>query len=108
MPTFIDLQVNGYGGVDFNQDHIAPEALHAACEMLRAHHVESILATIITEDIDKMCLRLSNLAGLRESDPLTRQMIAGFHIEGPFINEQPGFVGAHPLDVVRPASVEVM
>ena len=55
-----------------------------------------------------MCLRLSNLATLREKDPLAKQIIAGFHIEGPFINETPGFVGAHPRDAVVPASLDSM
>jgi N-acetylglucosamine-6-phosphate deacetylase len=76
--------------------------------MLQSHGVESILATIITEDVAKMCTRLSNLARLREQDPLAKQIIAGFHIEGPFINENKGFVGAHPVDVVQPANAETM
>jgi N-acetylglucosamine-6-phosphate deacetylase len=105
---FIDLQVNGYGGVDFNQDDLSADALRRACEMLRQHNVESILATIITEKLDTMCLRLTNLARLREADPLARQIIAGFHVEGPFINETTGYVGAHPKDAVLPADVETM
>ena len=35
-------------------------------------------------------------------------MIWGVHIEGPFINETPGYVGAHPPLAVRPAEVEGM
>src|SRR4051812_46821000 len=108
MSKFVDLQVNGYGGVDFNQDEIALDALHRACEMLQSHGVESILATIITEDVSKMCARLSNLSRLREQDPLAKQIIAGFHIEGPFILPDKGYAGAHPVDAVRLASVELM
>jgi len=108
MPKFIDLQVNGYGGVDFNQEDLSADALHRACQMLQQHHAESILATIITEKIDAMCRRLANLARLRDKDPLAKQIIAGFHIEGPFVNEAPGFVGAHPRDAVVPADVDSM
>ena len=105
---FFDLQVNGYGGVDFNQDDLRAEDLHVACERLAADGVEGILATIITESLDKMCGRLRRLVELREQDALAKRIIAGLHIEGPFINETDGYRGAHPLDAVRPANVDEM
>lgn len=103
-----DLQVNGYGGVDFNQDDLTAAQLHTACERLAAAGVAGVVATIITEAIDKMVHRLSNLARLRESDALAQQIIAGLHIEGPFLNETPGYRGAHPADAIRPADVATM
>ena len=106
--TFFDLQVNGYAGVDFNQDGLTADDLHRACERLDADGVGGILATIITDDVDAMCRRLSTLAALREPDPLARRLIAGFHIEGPFLNETDGYRGAHPRDAIRPASLDSM
>jgi N-acetylglucosamine-6-phosphate deacetylase len=103
-----DLQVNGYAGVDFNKDDLTAEELHKACERLRADGTDGFLATIITEDFDRMVVRLGNLAKHRERDALAREMIPGFHIEGPFINETPGYVGAHPPDAVRPGDVDQM
>jgi N-acetylglucosamine-6-phosphate deacetylase len=103
---YFDLQVNGYGGVDFNQDDLRAEDLHAACERLVADGVEGILATIITESLDLMAARLRRLVELREQDSLVKQVIAGLHIEGPFINEADGYRGAHPLDAVRPATID--
>lgn len=105
---FFDLQVNGYGGVDFNQDDLSAEALHTACERLENDGVDGALATVITEDADRMVVRLRNLVQRREDDPLAKRLIAGLHIEGPFINETPGYVGAHPPDAVRPADVDTM
>jgi N-acetylglucosamine-6-phosphate deacetylase len=35
-------------------------------------------------------------------------MIWGIHIEGPFLNEEPGYIGAHPADAARPADVDSM
>ena len=105
---FVDLQVNGYGGVDFNSDDLTAEGLHRACEALMADGVAAILATIITEEVDTMCRRLSQIAKLREADALARKLIAGVHIEGPFINETDGYRGAHPADAVRPADMDVM
>lgn len=103
-----DIQVNGYGGIDFNSDDLTAEALHTACLKLQEHGVANILATIITEKCDVMQQRLRRLVELRERDSLTMSMIKGFHIEGPFISPIDGYRGAHPFDAVMPASVEVM
>lgn len=106
--AFFDLQVNGYGGVDFNQDDLSADDLHAACAALQADGVAGVFATIITEDLKKMCARLRRLVELRERDALARAVIAGLHIEGPFISPVDGYRGAHPKDAVRPAEVAAM
>jgi N-acetylglucosamine-6-phosphate deacetylase len=103
-----DLQVNGYAGIDFNQDGLTADDLHRACERLEADGTQRVLATIITEDLGRMCERLATLEKLRAADPLAARVIAGFHIEGPFINETPGYRGAHPADAVRPGDVDEM
>ena len=105
---FFDLQVNGYGGVDFNQDELTADGLHRACERLEADGVAGILATVITDDLQRMSRRLANLVRLREADPLAKRLIAGLHIEGPFISPVTGYRGAHPADAVRPADADEM
>jgi len=105
---YIDLQVNGYGGVDFNRDDLSADDLHRACRRLRDDGVQHILATVITEDLERMIRRLRAIAALRKSDELAQSVIAGIHIEGPFINETPGYHGAHPPDAIRPADVDAM
>ena len=105
---YVDLQVNGYAGVDFNADDLGDEALHGACAQLHADGVTSCLATIITDDLGAMCRRLARLAALRAIDPLVARVIAGIHIEGPFLNETDGFRGAHPADAIRPATRDAM
>lgn len=110
MPAggYVDLQVNGYGGVDFNQDGLTPESLRRACEALRRDNVSAVLATIITDHVDVMCRRLGQLTRLRDRDELARSVIAGIHIEGPFLNQTDGYRGAHPADAVMPGDVHVM
>jgi N-acetylglucosamine-6-phosphate deacetylase len=105
---YFDLQVNGYAGVDFNQDGMTAEDLHRACARLEADGVGGFLATIISERLDLMCRRLATLVELREKDPLARRLIAGLHIEGPFFNETDGYRGAHPRDAILPADVDAM
>jgi len=108
MTQYVDLQVNGYAGVDFNGDDLTADDLHACCQRLRADGVAGILATIITDDVERMAGRLSRIASLREQDPLAHELIWGFHIEGPFLSESPGYAGAHPIEHVRPADLDAM
>ncbi len=105
---YIDLQVNGYGGVDFNQNDLSAVDMHHACTQLRSDGVAGILATIITDHLDVMADRLRRLVELREADSLARELILGLHIEGPFISPVAGYRGAHLEDAVRSAEVDAM
>ena len=105
---FVDLQVNGYMGIDFNQDDLTAEDLHLACGALRRDGVSAALATIITDRMEVMCQRLRRLVELRQADSLVKDVIAGVHIEGPFINRADGYRGAHPEDAVVTADVDHM
>lgn len=102
----LDLQVNGYAGTDFNRDDLTSEALHHACVSLLEDGCDQILATFITDEIETLERRMRRLVQLREKDALAKAVIAGIHIEGPFINPEKGYVGAHPSKAVRPANLE--
>lgn len=102
----VDLQLNGFAGVDFNADNLTDEQLHTVCERLRAEGVAAFLPTIITADLDDMIARLTRLVRLRNASPLTTEMLWGIHIEGPFISAASGFVGAHPVAHVRPPNLD--
>ncbi len=99
-----DLQVNGYAGTDFCSPNLTSEQLHSACVALREDGVDTFLATIITDTIDALCGKLAHLVCLREQDSLAKQLIQGFHVEGPFLNPGPGWIGAHPAEAVIPAN----
>lgn len=104
---YFDIQVNGYAGIDFNQDDLQADDLHRACERLRQDGVDGILATIITEEPRKMAARVRRLVNLREQDTLVTETIHGIHIEGPFLNPQNGFRGAHPDDAICAADPSI-
>ena len=55
-----------------------------------------------------MCRRLARIATLRKQDEVAEQIVRGFHIEGPFLNEQPGYIGAHPAEYAIPAEADAM
>lgn len=105
---FVDLQVNGYGGVDFNQDDLTDDSLHTACATLRRDGVDGILATIVTDRIAAMQRRLARIADIRRRDPLVKDVVWGIHVEGPFLSAAPGYIGAHPPAAACAADPEAM
>jgi N-acetylglucosamine-6-phosphate deacetylase len=105
---FVDLQVNGYADVDFNADELSAERVAAVCRRLKEEGVAGILATVITADLSAMCRRLANICRARASDVSIANMIWGIHIEGPFLNEETGYIGAHPKECARPANLDDM
>ena len=86
-PGFVDLQVNGFGGVDFLDSDAA--GYRRAGEALLETGVTAYLPTFITTPTDQL------LAAIDEV-PLdgTAPRILGIHLEGPFL--APGRLGTHP------------
>jgi len=111
LPAFVndfDIQVNGYNGADFCSAGLTLEQCRQACLALAADGNTGILATVITDHVDALCTKLAKIVEFREADPDIAAMIQGFHIEGPFLNSSPGYIGAHPPECVVPANVEDM
>lgn len=103
---WIDLQVNGYGGVDFNADELSLDDALKVCQLLESDGVAAILPTIITAPLDRMILRIKRIADWIDCVPEIAAKFVGIHVEGPFINSQIGYVGAHPPLAVLPATVD--
>jgi len=106
MAGFVDLQVNGYAGVDFNAADLSFEEFSNACDRIRRDGSERFLATIITAPIEDMLAKISRIANWLEQSPNIADLVAGIHVEGPFLNPKEGFVGAHPSSAVEPANRE--
>lgn len=107
-PGLVDIQVNGYGGVDFNGGRIGAAELRSAAVALWAQGCTSFLPTIITDSPDAIASRLENLNAAAAGDPLLRHAVPGFHVEGPFISPQDGPRGAHPAEHVRAPFVDAI
>ncbi|HEX4261656.1 MAG TPA: amidohydrolase family protein [Acetobacteraceae bacterium] len=98
----IDLQVNGYAGVDFNDAGLTADALdHALAAMLRAG-VTACLPTIITASEADLAARLAALDAAVARSRLGPLMVPGFHLEGPFLNPSTGTRGCHPARCMVP------
>jgi N-acetylglucosamine-6-phosphate deacetylase len=99
-----DIQVNGYAGADFCSRDLTLDQCRRACDALAADGFAGILATVITDSIDGICDKLARLVAFRELDPAIAGMIAGFHVEGPFLSRKPGCPGAHDPTKIVPAN----
>lgn len=106
MSGYVDLQVNGYAGCDFNADDLSLDSLVQCCQRLREDGVDQILATVITDSVPRMIGKIKRIAdAINRSSDIART-VAGIHVEGPFLNPQPGFIGAHPAQYAISASQE--
>jgi N-acetylglucosamine-6-phosphate deacetylase len=94
-PHLFDFQVNGFGGVDFQRDDLTAGQLAHAVATLRQHRVARIFATVITDDVDRLCRRFEQLERLCSADAAARAMIPGYHLEGPWLFPETGYRGAH-------------
>src|SRR5436305_14991156 len=83
-PGFIDLQVNGFAGVDYNHPGTSHEEIARSLRAQFATGVTRLYPTVITGGPAEMLACLRNLAVARECVTGGRA-IDGFHVEGPHI-----------------------
>jgi N-acetylglucosamine-6-phosphate deacetylase len=91
----LDPQINGYAGADFQRDGVTPAELVQAVQGLRTAGCTRFLLTLITDRWESLLARLRRFQSLRAGSVELEHAIAGWHVEGPFLSEKPGFHGAH-------------
>jgi N-acetylglucosamine-6-phosphate deacetylase len=101
-PALIDLQVNGYGGFDFNAPMPSAETACRAVVALREAGVGLCLPTVTTGGFGQTRRALRAIADACAQDAAIAHAVAGIHLEGPYISALDGPRGAHPLAHVRP------
>jgi N-acetylglucosamine-6-phosphate deacetylase len=104
----VDLQVNGFAGLDFNSGTVTADALDTALEAMLRTGVTTCLPTIITAHPDELEARFRVLDAAVGASRLGRLMCPGYHLEGPFLNPASGFAGCHPPEAMTPASAELI
>ncbi len=100
LPGFFDLQVNGFGGIDFNAPGLTIDRVSEALERMRATGVTRCLPTLITSSFEQFA------GSARVLSRAFSLAIAGIHMEGPYLSPEDGPRGAHPREHVRRASVD--
>jgi N-acetylglucosamine-6-phosphate deacetylase len=116
-PGFIDLQVNGYAGIDYSAAGLgaisgggtgftpdAPEGdVERVVRAIAASGTTRHLATIITGPRDRITANCGAIAAAVRNSTRVRTAVPGIHIEGPFISPVDGPRGAHdPRHVRKP------
>jgi N-acetylglucosamine-6-phosphate deacetylase len=95
-PRLFDFQVNGFGGVDYQRANLEISSLRRSVDALHAHGTGQIFATFITDEVDALCRKLENFERHCAADATIAAMIAGYHLEGPWLSAEAGYRGAHP------------
>ncbi len=104
---FVDLQVNGFGGINFSDASLTLEQVAAVSAALAKRGTLAFCPTVITSALDVYRRVLPVLAqAVRESRDWPA-WLPGIHLEGPFISPEDGAVGAHPRENVCMPSLEI-
>jgi N-acetylglucosamine-6-phosphate deacetylase len=105
-PAFFDLQINGYGGVWFADEKLTVDQVLTVLEGYREHGVSRLFPTLITSSRQALEHGFRTVSAACHKERWADQMVAGCHLEGPYISDQDGPRGAHPIQHVRPCDWE--
>jgi len=96
-PGFVDIQVNGVGGVDFVSAD--GEGWRRAGRVQLEEGVTTYCPTLVTAPLDDYSPALARVrAAQLDTEGQALPAIAGVHLEGPFLGDAPG---AHPVELLR-------
>lgn len=104
IPGLVDLQVNGYKGVDFSGSDLTQDNFAWACRELLSAGTTAFLPTLITSPPEIYERNLPIIASVIDKKEF-RGRVLGIHLEGPFISAQDGARGAHDARWVRKPDV---
>ena len=99
-PGLIDIQINGYMGIDFADQDLSIEGIREAVRALWKEGVTSFLPTLITADRESLKTSFSILSQALDDEEIGIS-VPGFHLEGPYISPVKGFRVAHLEKYIR-------
>ncbi len=100
----VDLQVNGFAGIDFNSPGLSPDMIDHALTSMLSCGTTRCLPTLITGPVERMAAQLAELDKAVATSKLGPLMVPGYHLEGPFLSPLEGYHGAHSPDYMVTAS----
>ena len=107
VPGLVDLQVNGYNGVDFSSSDLTEQDFHRACRELYEAGTTAFLPTIVTSPRELYERNLPLIARCMQRPELQGRVL-GIHIEGPFLSPVDGARGAHNADWIRKPDLDLL
>jgi N-acetylglucosamine-6-phosphate deacetylase len=99
-PGLVDLQVNGFNGIDFNEEDLSSSKVIRLTKDLWREGVTTFYPTLITNDKEKINGAIKCILKACENS-LIGDSIGGIHLEGPFLSKKDGPRGAHPLSFIQ-------
>lgn len=105
-PGLIDLQINGFSGLDFNTLPLTVTAIEKTAEALGKRGVTTFFPTLVTNSFEALEEMAEAFAAARRDSDYAYRAIPGLHLEGPFLSPEPGARGAHPPRFIVPPDWE--
>lgn len=102
----IDLQVNGYAGLDVNAAELTTSVIHELVRTEARCGVTGFCPTLVTAAEERITHALAVIAAARNEDEWTRHAVPGVHVEGPYLSAENGPRGAHDATQLRTPSTE--
>lgn len=100
-PGFVDLQINGYGGQEFNDLNLSVEDVRSVSVQMDVDGVTSYLPTLTSQSFEMMHHAFSVMNEALSTDAEVQRRVVGFHMEGPYMSAEDGPRGAHPVEHMR-------
>jgi N-acetylglucosamine-6-phosphate deacetylase len=100
-PGFIDIQVNGFAGVDFSGPDLDVEKALSVLPALWSTGATNICPTLITNSISELKKNFAILEQAARVNSDFAHMVPCYHLEGPYISPK-GSHGAHDPQWMRP------
>jgi N-acetylglucosamine-6-phosphate deacetylase len=102
----VDLQVNGFRGLDLNAPEVSADTVVGMTEALAGVGVTTWVPTLVTNTEERIHHALGHVAAARAADSRVAAAVPFVHVEGPFISDQEGARGVHDPALVRPLDAD--
>ena len=107
-PGFFDIQINGGWGVEFSSSELTVEKTLFLFEKMIGLGVFRFCPTITTNSDEAILHAARTIAEALRREPRFDPLVAGLHLEGPFISRADGPRGAHPIQFCRPYDLRLI
>ena len=101
-PGLVDLQVNGYRGLEFSSARLTVHDVAQIAATMLSFGVTRFCPTVTTQSFEVLRHAMRTIAGACEGSPELAARLPGIHLEGPYISAEDGPRGAHPAAHCRP------
>jgi N-acetylglucosamine-6-phosphate deacetylase len=99
-PGFVDLQINGFAGVDFSDPDLPPGDFGALLQAVWASGTTTFLPTLISNTPAGLEAAFRKLETVRGQNPRFAASVPAYHLEGPYLSPGPS-AGAHNPELMK-------